>query len=254
MILPIDIEKKEFSRDKRGFYNATEVDTFLDLIIVDYEKVLQDNRSMAHKIKFLEKQLEESQRSDTAMLDTLETAKRLMADISASAERRAELMMRDAQLESENMILEAKNTVRSINDEHLVLKHKVERLRANFKHMLKAELEKLEGDEYSLLPELDRSDIPEIESEFEERAYALSDETLVMKKKNMKDTITGEDGDEIENAINMGLGENPAEKSDGDINSNLEENPNGEPAELTEDIIKSLAEKKESLDDTIIIK
>ena len=52
----------------------------------------------------------------------------------------------------------------------------------------------------------------------------------------------------------MGLGENPAEKSDGDINSNLEENPNGEPAELTEDIIKSLAEKKESLDDTIIIK
>ena len=55
MILPIDIEKKEFSRDKRGFYNATEVDTFLDLIIVDYEKVLQDNRSMAHKIKFLEK-------------------------------------------------------------------------------------------------------------------------------------------------------------------------------------------------------
>ena len=70
----------------------------------------------------------------------------------------------------------------------------------------------------------------------------------------MKDTITGKDGDEIENAINMGLGENPAEKSDEDLNNNLEENPNGEPAELTEDIIKSLAEKKESLDDTIIIK
>lgn len=231
MILPIDIEKKEFSRDKRGFYNATEVDTFLDLIIVDYEKILQDNRNMAHKIKFLEKQLEESQRSDTAMLDTLETAKRLMADISASAERRAELMMRDAQLESENMILEAKNTVGRINDEHLVLKHKVERLRSNFKHMLESELEKLEGDEYSLLPELDRSDIPDIDREFEDRVYATADDTLVIRKKDIKDTITGEDGEKLKEAIDE---EKPEVKAD-------------------EDIV-SLASEKQSLDDTIIIK
>ena len=75
MIMPIDIDKKEFTRDKKG-YNSREVDEFLDLIIVDYEKCLNDNRSMAHKIKFLEKQLEEAQKSDNAMLDTLETAKR----------------------------------------------------------------------------------------------------------------------------------------------------------------------------------
>lgn len=231
MILPIDIEKKEFSRDKRGFYNATEVDTFLDLIIVDYEKILQDNRNMAHKIKFLEKQLEESQKSDTAMLDTLETAKRLMADISASAERRAELMMRDAHLESENMILEAKNTVRRINDEHLVLKHKVERLRANFKHMLEAELEKIEGDEYSLLPELDRSDIPDIEKEFEDRVYATDDDTLVIRKKDIKDTITDEEGEKIQEALNEGTPETSKE----------------------EDIL-SLAKEKQSLDDTLIIR
>ena len=56
MIMPIDIDKKEFSRDKRG-YNSREVDEFLDLIVVDYEKVLNDNRSMAHKIKALEKRM-----------------------------------------------------------------------------------------------------------------------------------------------------------------------------------------------------
>ena len=93
MIMPIDIDKKEFSRDKKG-YNSREVDEFLDLIVADYEKVLNDNRTMAHKIKALEKQLEEAQKDDNAMVETLETAKKLMADISASAERRAELMMR----------------------------------------------------------------------------------------------------------------------------------------------------------------
>ena len=164
MIMPIDIEKKEFSRDKRG-YNSREVDEFLDIIVADYEKILNDNRSMAHKIKALEKQLAETQKDDNAMLETLETAKKLMADISASAERRAELMMRDAELEAENMLLDAKVTVRQMNDEHVILSNKVKRLRANMRKMLEAELARLDDDIFGVLDELDRSDIPLIEKE-----------------------------------------------------------------------------------------
>ena len=219
MIMPIDIDKKDFTRDKKG-YNSREVDEFLDLIIVDYEKVLNDNRNMAHKIKFLEKQLEESQKSDTAMLDTLETAKRLMADISARAERRAELMMRDAELEAESMLLEAKTTVKKLNDEHLVLKQKVERLRGNYRAMLKLEMEKLDNDEYGLLPDLDRSDIPDIDKElktpFGGDEAAVTQDTLVIKKKEEK-----------------------AEKA---TVSDLSES------------LKNLAKEQGSIDDTIILK
>lgn len=186
MIMPIDIDKKEFSRDKRG-YNSREVDEFLDLIIADYEKVLNDNRSMAHKIKFLEKQLEDAQKSDSAMLETLETAKRLMADISASAERRAELMMRDAELEAENMISEAKATVHNLNQEHLVLKQKVERLRKGYASMLREEMDRLNEDVYGLLPDLDRSDIPDVDKVFggkkeESESNASAHATLVINK------------------------------------------------------------------------
>ncbi len=180
MIMPIDIDKKNFTRDKKG-YNSREVDEFLDLIIVDYEKCLSDNRSMAHKIKFLEKQLEEAQKSDNAMLETLETAKRLMADISASAERRAELMIRDAELEAETMILDAKATVRKLNDEHILLKGKVERLKSNYKRMLENELSDMEADEYGLDADLDRSDIADIDKVFSnEPDPAVSQETLVV--------------------------------------------------------------------------
>ncbi len=223
MIMPIDIDKKDFTRDKKG-YNSREVDEFLDLIIVDYEKVLNDNRNMAHKIKFLEKQLEESQKSDTAMLDTLETAKRLMADISASAERRAELMMRDAELEAESMLLEAKTTVKKLNDEHLVLKQKVERLRGNYAAMLKLEMEKLENDEYGLLPDLDRSDIPDIDKElktpFGGDAAAVTQDTLVIKKKEEK------------------VEENAEKATVSDLSESL----------------KNLAKEQGSIDDTIILK
>ncbi|WP_455052556.1 DivIVA domain-containing protein [Mogibacterium sp.] len=223
MIMPIDIDKKDFTRDKKG-YNSREVDEFLDLIIVDYEKVLNDNRNMAHKIKFLEKQLEESQKSDTAMLDTLETAKRLMADISASAERRAELMMRDAELEAESMLLEAKTTVKKLNDEHLVLKQKVERLRGNYRAMLKLEMEKLDNDEYGLLPDLDRSDIPDIDKElktpFGGDAAAVTQDTLVIKKKEEK------------------AEENTEKATVSDLSESL----------------KNLAKEQGSIDDTIILK
>ena len=154
MIMPIDIDKKEFSRDKKG-YNSREVDEFLDIIVADYEKVLNDNRSMAHKIKALEKQLEEAQKDDNAMVETLETAKKLMADISASAERRAELMMRDAELEAENMLLDAKVSVRKLNDEHAILSTKVKRLRDNFRKMLEAELARIDEDEFDVIKDLD---------------------------------------------------------------------------------------------------
>lgn len=187
MIMPIDIDKKEFTRDKKG-YNSREVDEFLDLIIVDYEKCLNDNRSMAHKIKFLEKQLEEAQKSDNAMLDTLETAKRLMADISASAERRAELMIRDAELEAETMVLDAKATVRKLNDEHVLLKNKVERLRTNYRRMLENELNDLDADEYGLNPDLDRSDIADIDKAFSNALDPeATQETLVVSQKQKKE-------------------------------------------------------------------
>ena len=187
MIMPIDIDKKEFTRDKKG-YNSREVDEFLDLIIVDYEKCLNDNRSMAHKIKFLEKQLEEAQKSDNAMLDTLETAKRLMADISASAERRAELMIRDAELEAETMVLDAKATVRKLNDEHVLLKNKVERLRTNYRRMLENELNVLDADEYGLNPDMDRSDIADIDKAFSNAPDPEeTQETLVVSQKQKKE-------------------------------------------------------------------
>ena len=156
MIMPIDIDKKEFSRDKKG-YNSREVDEFLDIIVADYEKVLNDNRSMAHKIKALEKQLEEAQKDDNAMVETLETAKKLMADISASAERRAELMMRDAELEAENMLLDAKVNVRKLSDEHAILTTKVKRLKANFRRMLEAELARIDDDEFDIIRDLEES-------------------------------------------------------------------------------------------------
>ncbi len=193
MIMPIDIDKKEFSRDKRG-YNSREVDEFLDIIVADYEKVLNDNRSMAHKIKALEKQLAEAQKDDNAMLETLETAKKLMADISASAERRAELMMRDAELETENMLLDAKVGVRKLLEEQEKLTTKVNRLRNNFRRMLQTELARLDEDEFDVLQDLSDIDMtPSVDVNFAPES--------VVKETPKSPTLVVADKSEIDGAV-----------------------------------------------------
>ena len=235
MIMPIDIDKKEFSRDKKG-YNSREVDEFLDIIVADYEKILNDNRQMAHKIKSLEAQLAEAQKDDGAMVETLETAKKLMADISASAERRAELMMRDAELEAENMLADAKMNIKKIEDEHLMLSNKVRRLRANFRRMLENELAKLDEDEFEIIKELAAEDDTET---FEEVATQDKAPTITINKAELNLEETAAVGEAL----------------------TFEEELENQPTDLKEatlsdlsDSLKSLAEEQGSITDTIILK
>ncbi|MBQ9273065.1 MAG: DivIVA domain-containing protein [Mogibacterium sp.] len=227
MIMPIDIDKKEFSRDKKG-YNSREVDEFLDIIVADYEKVLNDNRSMAHKIKALEKQLEEAQKDDNAMVETLETAKKLMADISASAERRAELMIRDAELEAENMLLDAKVNVRKLTDEHEILSTKVRRLKENFRKMLKSELDSLDGDDFDIIRDLSEEiELPAAEESAEDAISKAP--TIVMDKIDDDKTVAA------------------------DFSVPVSDLEHATVSDLS-DSLKAMAEDSASIDNTIILK
>ena len=231
MIMPIDIDKKEFSRDKKG-YNSREVDEFLDIIVADYEKILNDNRQMAHKIKSLEAQLAEAQKDDGAMVETLETAKKLMADISASAERRAELMMRDAELEAENMLSDAKMNIKKITEEHSMLSNKVRRLRSNFRRMLENELAKLDEDEFDVIKELDDGEFVPAEEEIATEDKAP---TIMIDKKDL------EEATEEFKSLEEELGEQTTDLKEATL-SDLSES------------LKKMAEEPASISDTIILK
>jgi DivIVA domain-containing protein len=204
--MPLDIEKKEFAREKKG-YNANEVDEYLDLITVDYEKLLNENRNMAHKLKFLEKQLHESQKAGNSIVDTLESAKSLMADISASAERRAEIILKDAELEAESIKKGAKLEVSKVIEEQLKLKSQVERFRDKYKRMLEDETNKLNDDEYGFLQEIDevkrfqeeREEIRKVKIEnIKEEKYSI-DDTLIAS--GIQEELPKLEGLETENEL-----------------------------------------------------
>ena len=159
MITPYEIENKDFSRSVRG-YNVVEVDDFLDLIILDLQKLLAENEEMKHTVKSLEDELRQYKRSESSVLNTLESAKKLMNDISESAEKRAEIIIRNARMDAEVLQRDAKDNISKLTEEGDKLKQKVTRFRERYRQLLEEELSQLEGSSEELLADLEREFMP----------------------------------------------------------------------------------------------
>lgn len=143
MITPVDIEQKEFTRGVRG-YKEEEVDTFLNLIILEMENLIRTNRELSDENSKLKEELATSRNTESEVLETLETAKRLMSEISASAEKRAEVLLKNAELDADLIRREARETSEIFMDESKSIRTRVSALREKYKNLLEAELERFD--------------------------------------------------------------------------------------------------------------
>ncbi|MGI6731393.1 MAG: DivIVA domain-containing protein [Anaerovoracaceae bacterium] len=158
MITPLDIQNKVFSKGVRG-YKEDEVDGFLDLITLDLEKILNENQKLKAQVKSMEKDLERYRKTENAVLETLEAAKALMGDISVSAEKRAEILLKNAELDAVLIQREAKESVEKLNEEISSLKNRFNIFRTRYKTLLESELEKFDTLSVELFADKDWEDL-----------------------------------------------------------------------------------------------
>ena len=163
MITPLDIQNKEFERSMRG-YNAEEVDEFLDLITVDYEKLIAENAALKEQVSALDSDLTKYRGSEDTVLETLEAAKRLMGDISASAEKRAEILLKNAELDAELIQREARENVERLTEENATLKRRFAEFRTRYKSLLESELERFETMSSEIYTQYGMDDLKDIAS------------------------------------------------------------------------------------------
>ena len=159
MITPADIENKDFSRVKKG-YSPEEVDDFLDLIILDMEKLIRENRQLKEELGKAHVQVDKHMSTETSVYETLEAAKALMNDIAASAERRAEILLKNAELEANLITREAKESISRYTEEGNRIKERVETLRERYKKMLESELERLDFGGPDFLADFENDFLP----------------------------------------------------------------------------------------------
>ncbi|PWL41302.1 DivIVA domain-containing protein [Christensenella sp. MSJ-20] len=103
MVTPKDIHEKNFGEEKRG-YIKDEVDDFLDEIIVDYDKVLRENKELLARIDALNAQVESYRGMENSLMHTMVTAHKAADDITEKAKRESEEMIENAQKEASNIL------------------------------------------------------------------------------------------------------------------------------------------------------
>lgn len=144
MIMPLDIQNMNFTKAVRG-YKEEEVDRFLDLLTMDLEKLLEENRKYKEQIKVLTADLDQFKRTETTVLETLEAAKALMNDITASAEKRASHLLANAELDAELILRNARESVERLQEESGAMQNKLSVFKAKYKLLLESELNRFDS-------------------------------------------------------------------------------------------------------------
>jgi cell division initiation protein len=150
MITPASIQRQEFTRGVRG-YREEEVDRFLDEMAADFETLLRENEGLKESIRLLTTEIERYRGSESSIMTTLESAKALMADISASAEKRADLLLKSAELDAERIRREARDSVERMRDDSAALSRRWELFSARFRNLLETELERFDRSTANIL-------------------------------------------------------------------------------------------------------
>ena len=164
MITPLDIQKKSFEKSFRG-YKAKEVDVFLDMLTLDMEKLIKENARLKSELESAEGDLTKFKGSEGEVVKVLEQAKQLMDDISKSAEKRAEVMIKNAELDADMILREAKDNAAVLKEENVSLKNRYENFRDRYEKMLQDELAHFRTLTDNMFPEFESDKLEEILAE-----------------------------------------------------------------------------------------
>ncbi len=191
MITPSDIENKQFSRTKKG-YSPDEVDDFLDLLILDMEKLIRENRQLKEELGKAHVQVDKHMSTETTVYETLEAAKSLMNDIAASAERRAEILLKNAEMEANIITKDAKESISKLTEEGSRLRTKLEMLRGRYKNLLESELERLDFVGNDIIEDFEKDFLPASMTDYngksiEEASASSAPEALISADEEEKE-------------------------------------------------------------------
>lgn len=143
MITPMDIENKEFKKGFRG-YHEDEVDEFLDKVKEDFENLYRENLDLKEKIKLYQEQVSRYKTIEKTLNDTLITAQSAAKDTCDAANKKAKIIVEDAELRSKQIIDNCKEKIVVLTKEYDDLVKEFKIFRNKFKSLIQDEMTNLD--------------------------------------------------------------------------------------------------------------
>lgn len=141
-LTPLEIRKQEFKKTLRGF-DPIEVRTFLEMVAEQFEKQLEEMKRLNNKLIELETQLKNYQESEKDLRETLFNVQEVKKQSEESSKRQADLIVKEAELKSIEILENARKQARQIREEVGWLKSQKESFINRLRHILISQVELL---------------------------------------------------------------------------------------------------------------
>ena len=226
MLTPLEIENKKFSKQMMNGYNVEEIDDFLDLITVDYEKLYKEVSELKAKISEMEESVSHYKTIESTLQNTLVMAQSTADEIKKIATQQAEQIIRDAELS-------AKEAIATLKTERIEETKRFEDLRKQF-DVYKAKMEALLISQLELLKEnISDYEIPEYGNNTN-TMYNDSYDNSATFNDSYNNEKTSQDSLSSSNSLNNNLYNNTTSIYGNDNNNSYDKlNYNGQRTEAT---------------------
>ena len=220
IITPVEIQEKEFNKSFRG-YDEEEVDMFLDLISLDLEKLIKENLNLKAQIAAMKKEKSTIGDSNITVTETLETAKTLMDQLAESSEKRAKILVENAELDAARILGDAKLKAETIASNSAEMIRNFENLKREYKNFLDicnknfdAVVENCSADRLKELlddnqkkpvtiEKIQRETILDAHEAAAEKMESMEGRNKALEDKIMDDIKKGEDSDDEKTMVNI---------------------------------------------------
>ncbi|MBO5248462.1 MAG: DivIVA domain-containing protein [Clostridia bacterium] len=150
MITPKEIETKEFTSTKGGGYKGDEVDQFLDEILVDYTRLLEERNALKNKVNLLTEKLNEL--ADTPAAPAVSIPEPFVAPVVAqnpseeleAARKKAQMLVADAEDYAKKLIETAQYEANRQNTVTQKLSAEIESFKNSLMDMYTAHIKMIE--------------------------------------------------------------------------------------------------------------
>ena len=146
MITPNDIATKDFKKVAVG-YSPEEVDTFLDDIYEDYERMYKESLKEKTKVEMVVDDADRIKNLEKSIERTLGFAESAAAETKAAAQAEADAILSAAKTQAADIISAARTKAYELEQEITALENRYELMKTRVKLLLYAEIELLDKNE-----------------------------------------------------------------------------------------------------------
>jgi cell division initiation protein len=142
-ISPIEIRQQEFTKKMRG-YDPDEVQSFLETLAEEFQKLNEDNESLKNDVASLTEQINEFKKIEKNLQDTLLSAQESSSKSMEATKKQTSLMIREAELKASQIIEKARESTNDIRNAVVNLREEKDLILAKLKAIVSSQANLLE--------------------------------------------------------------------------------------------------------------